>query len=269
MYISPPITDALTVDDGNEGLALHRSVWYQCIKAMVRKSGYIWPLCVQKEDVKLWVLQHSHFIKLGGSETSTSGNLVIINQVTVVLVRMYSTFQVLLGWVICWCVCTLTSVLSCGLVMREGRQEHRHGRQTDNEPMKNPLRRGQGGWSGSLRTHLIRAWVTRELNQITSFPWQSSQFPPFPFTSVISRKGNGAKLPLSDEIYMSSRPLSFLTSVWKCLLSLCSASAVFPLFFIIFIWYTQVIVPRAILGKRMVKGNTIVIQTSISDHLHK
>lgn len=134
-------------------------------------------------------------------------------------------------WVICWHVCTHTSVVSCRLVTRERRQEQEHGRQSDNEPMKSPLRRGQEGRSGSLRTHLIRAWVTRELNQITSSPWQLNQFPPFPSTSVISRKGNGAKLPLSDEIYMATMPLSFLTSVPECLLSLGSAQGSLPFVF--------------------------------------
>lgn len=52
-------------------------------------------MCVQEEDVNLGVLPHSHYIKLGGSESCTSRNLLIINQVTAVLVHMYNMSQAL------------------------------------------------------------------------------------------------------------------------------------------------------------------------------
>jgi hypothetical protein len=152
--------------------------------------------------------------------------------------------------------------------MRERGREQEHRRQSDNEPMKSPLRR-QEGRSGSLRTHLIRAWVTRELNQITSRPWQLNQFSPFPSTSVISRKGNGAKLPLSDEIYMATMPLSFLTSVPKCLLSLGPAQGSLPfVFHPLYLTYTSTLFTESSWEKRMVKCNTVAIQTSVSDHVH-
>lgn len=197
-----------TVDDGCEVLTPYRHPWHQCMEVLVRKTLYVWPLCMQRENVNTGVLLYSYSIKLRchGASISKHADNKSIHNGTLYVCTARLKFSV---WVIGWRVRAHINVPSCGLVMR-GKKTNTCAweTETDNEPMKSPLRRGQGGRSGSLRAYLIRAWVTRELNQITSFPWQLSQFPPFPFTSVINRKGNGAKLPLSDEIYMS--PCLFL-----------------------------------------------------------